>query len=241
MRHVATWGALASFAVLLAAPCARAQGINPSAAPPALTPAQEQAVEALVARWIAANPAAVRAAIDPVRAADIEDPSDGILGNPAGDLSMVVFVDRASAPSVASMPLLAALAATDPGLRIVLKELPLASRGSVDAALAAVAARRQGAEASRAFEAALMTSPGPADAASAARAASLAGLDAARLAADAADPDARAYLRRTRDLAAQLGVAATPTFLVGGRAIVGARGIDDLRAAVVAARGAKEN
>jgi protein-disulfide isomerase len=44
------------------------------------------------------------------------------------------------------------------------------------------------------------------------------------------------YLRRTRAMAAAIGVRATPAFLVGNRALLGARGMEDLRAAVADAR-----
>lgn len=225
--------------VLLAAQPALASGVNPNAAQAPLTPAQEEAIESLVARWISENPGALRRALDPVRAAGVEEEGDGTLGNPRGDVAVVAFLDRGTAASVASLPLLAALAATDPGVRVVLKELPLVSRDSVSAALIAYAARAQGDTAFRGFEAALMAKPGPADAVKARAAAEQAGLDLAALDAKAAEPSAKAYLRRVRALSEELGINAVPTFLVGGRALVGAKSIDELREAVRAARGSK--
>ena len=229
-------GGTAAAARLLALAGALAAG--GAAAQPArnLTPEQESAVEALVSRWIAAHPGEIRRALDPVRAAGVEDPDDGVLGNPEGDVLVAAFLDRGGAPSAASLPILVALAASDPGVRVSLKELPLLSSGSVGAALAAFASRRQGDAAFRAFEAAMLGTPGPADAASARSAAEKAGLDLARLDADAASPAAMDYLRRVRSLASGFGIGAAPTFLVGGAALVGTRGLAELREAVRAAR-----
>jgi len=233
MRRLSHAAVPVLIAMLAAAP-ALAQGGNPGASVPALTPAQEAAVETVVARWIADHPAAVRRAIDPVRAAGVDDPDDVTAGNPAGDVSLVAFIDRGSPSGPAAVTVMMALVATDPGLRIVIKELPLLSQASVEAASVAFAAHRQGGKAALAFESVMTTAP--AGGASARAAAERAGLDPVRLTADASGPEARSYLRRTRELAGQLGIRAAPTFLVGTHAMVGLRGPDELREAILAAR-----
>ena len=224
-------------AALAALPTAAvAQGINPSAAQPALTPAQQDAVDALVGRWIAAHPEALRQALDPVRAAGLEDPDDGTMGPALGDVAVVAFLDRASPASAASVPLLVALAAQEPHARLVFKELPLMSAQSVALARIAVAARKQGEKASVGFEAAMMVQPGPPDVNAALAAAARAGLDMERLRADAASPGVMDYLRRVRSEADGLGIRSTPTFLVGDKAMTGVQSLPALRAAVAAAR-----
>jgi protein-disulfide isomerase len=176
---------------------------------------------------------------DPVAAAGFIDPLDGILGNPNADVSVVAFIDRASAPSAASIPILVALAAGDPGVRIIIKELPLLSKASIEAAEVAVAARLQGTRAFVGFEIAMMKQGGPSDGLKATQAAASAGLDMVKLTQDLeshADPD---YLLRTRAQAMALGVKGTPTFLVGDRALIGVQALSTLRAAVEEQRAQK--
>lgn len=170
---------------------------------------------------------------------DVVDPEDAIIGNPGGDVTVVAFIDRESVHSKAAIPALVALAATDPGVRVALKELPLTSRSGVRAALAAAAARRQGEDAFRLFEAAMLANPGPPGEDAILLAASAAGLDLSRFAQDRADPALMDYLRRVRRLSVDLGVSGTPTFLVGPEALAGVRDVDTLRAAVARVRGTR--
>jgi protein-disulfide isomerase len=213
-----------------------AAGVNPSAAEPPLTPEQEAAVETIVARWMARHPDSRAMDRDPAGAPWLSDDGDGSLGRADARTTLVAFLDRGSAASSGELPVLAALAARDPDLRVVIKEMPLADGASVDAARAAFAARAQGASAYGRFEAASIDAGGARDGRAARAAAVAAGLDMARFDADAASSAALDYLRRTRAEAMALGVRATPTFLVGDRALVGARGMDGLRAAIARAR-----
>lgn len=148
---------------------------------------------------------------------------------------MIAFVDRATPAGAAPMIPLVVLAATDPGVRVVIKELPLLSRQGVEAAKTALAAENQGGRAYRAFEAAMLRA-GPASAATSEEAATRAGLDIPRLERDRMDPQVTARLRLVRAQADALGILATPTMLVGNHAMVGLRSIGDLRAAVATAR-----
>lgn len=231
--------AAAAIAVLCAlGGAARAEGINPGAAP-VFTRAQEAAIERIVANWLARNPDALLRALE--AAARSGDPAlthamDGQWGDPEGDVTIVAFVDRESPASSLALKTLAAMAATDARLRVVIKELPTRSDGSVRAALASAAARMQGAAAGTAFDAALLASAAPADEAALAAAAERARLDRARWEADRMAPAALDYLRHTYEFASAIGVSAAPTFLVGSRALSGPQSAEALRGAVAAER-----
>lgn len=220
----------------LAAFPAMGQGADPVAV------RDEAALAAAIERWLFENPETLRRAVEAALAREAAaqdgriDPMDGILGNPQGDATLFLFIDRASPHSRAAMPLVAALAATDPGLKVVIKELPLLSQASVAAASAAVAVRRHGEEAFRIFETTLIAEPGEPDEVALARAAAAAGVDAASLASGRAEPSVLDYLKRTRALAARLGVEGTPAFIVGNRGLAGLQNIDNLRAAIAEAR-----
>ncbi len=169
---------------------------------------------------------------DPIADAGLIDPLDGILtsGNPK--ITVMAFIDRGSPSSVAAMPILIALVATDPRVKLVLKELPLVSQGSVDAARVAVAARMQGQTKFKAFEAAMLHQDRTADLEIALAAASAAGFNMAELSRDLKRPDILSYLKEVRSEAEKLHIEGTPTYLVGRQALVGLQGLARLRQAV---------
>lgn len=238
--------AIAAIAAIAAACAATrpslAQGINPGAHA-TLSPAEQAAVEQVIGQWVAAHPGEIRRALQGAGgqdAAAAADPSDGMLGNPSASVSVIALLDRASPQSRSMMPLLAVLAATDQDVRVIIKELPLLSADSVTAAVAAVAARRQGDAAFRMFEASLMADDAAPGEPALAAAAAAAHLDMPRFAADRADPAIRDYLRRTRAFAESIAVAATPVFLAGSALLPGVQTLESLRAAVSDARRAAQ-
>lgn len=240
-RIIAT-ALVASIAV--AALPATAQSMNPRAVAPALSPSQEAAIEQLFSTWLERNPDAVLRAVEAARAARETvngsiDPMDAIIGPREGaDVTLVAFVDRGSPSSRAAIPVLVALAAGDPGLRVVIKELPLASEASVASAATAVAARALGDTAFRTFEGSILGVTWPPSQAELATAATAAGLRDGAVGAARSDEAILAYLSRTRALASSLQVAGTPAFLIGRTGIVGLRTVDELAAAVADARAA---
>lgn len=67
------------------------------------------------------------------------DPADPVMGNPAGDVSIAVFTDYRCPFCRQTQADLAALAAADPGLRIVVKHYPILAPDSAAAAAFALA------------------------------------------------------------------------------------------------------
>jgi protein-disulfide isomerase len=106
-----------------------------------------------------------------------------------------------------------------PEVRIIFKEMPFLSQGSLDAARAALAAGRQGKYWQIHQE--LMDITGDHTIERINQAARRAGVDVARMQADMQDPAIIDHLKKVSDLAAEAGIEGTPTFLVNGEVVVG--------------------
>ena len=131
------------------------------------------------------------------------------------------------------------LMAEDHGLRVVLKELPVLGPGSVEAARVAIAVRMQDNPARdlyRSFNRRMMSVRGRADGQTARTHAAAVGVDMARLEVDLQSEEITATLDETRRLANALKISATPTYVVQSEIVVGAVGLDRLKARIDAAR-----
>lgn len=151
-----------------------------------------------------------------------------VLGNPQGTRTLVKFTDYGCTYCRASEADVQKLIASDPDLRVVIREWPIFD-GSEDAARMALAAARQGKYAS--FYKAMFAGGQPSPA-TVARAAQVAGLDMARARADAATDAVAAELAQNMQLARALGFTGTPSWVAQGRIIQGAVGYDKLKAAL---------
>lgn len=162
-------------------------------------------------------------------------PGDHVAGNRHGDVTMVEFYDPRCPYCRKALPDLDALVTGDHKLRLVEKLIPILGPDSLLEAKAIAAAGRQDRYAS--FQHALMSDPGKPEIGRIRALARQQGLDVARLERDMADPALEARLRADIALAQALGITGTPSFVVGGKVIPGAVGLDDLRQAVIQARG----
>ncbi len=167
-----------------------------------------------------------------------KSPRGVILGNPDGDVSMVEFFDYNCGYCKHAMADMLALLKADPKLRVVLKEFPVLGPGSVEAAQVAVAVRMQDASGKKYldFHQRLLGGRGQADKARAMAAAKEAGLDMARLEKDINSPEVRATLEENFKLAEAMGMNGTPSYVVGNQVVVGAVGLDALKAKIAMAR-----
>lgn len=165
---------------------------------------------------------------------DVETPAPGVvLGNPAGRITLVEFTDYACGYCRHSVADVDALIAANPDLRVVVRELPILSAESSDAAKMAIAAGEQGRYAG--FHQAMFAAGRP-DAASIAAAARAAGLDMARAQRVIADPATEMELVRNLDIAKRLGFTGTPSWVVGEAVMTGAVGREKLAEAIADAR-----
>ena len=165
----------------------------------------------------------------------VEAPFPGaVLGNPQGTVTLVEFMDFACTFCRRSVADVAAVIAANPDLRVVVRELPILTPASGDAARMALAAAEQGRYA--AFHAAMWQAGQP-NAQTIAAAARAAGLDMARAGRIIANPGIDAEIARNLDLARQLGFDGTPSWVIGDQIMSGAVGQEELAKAVAAARG----
>ncbi len=165
---------------------------------------------------------------------DVEKPFPGaILGNPNGKIVVVEFADYACGYCKRSVADLDALIAENPEIKVVMRELPILSPQSADAAKMALAAGDQGKY--PAFHKA-MYEIGKPDAQTIEAAAKAAGLDLDRARRFVADPRLDAEIDRNMGFARQLGFQGTPSWVIGDRLLSGAVGKEALAKAIAEAR-----
>ena len=147
-------------------------------------------------------------------------PNASVAGNPQGDITVVEFFDYNCGYCKRGMPEIQKLIQNDNRVRVVFKELPILSKGSEEAAKAALAAKRQGKYWE--FHQALLSSKGQANEASSLKAAEALGIDMEKFKADMKSASVSEELEQMKALAKKMGISGTPHFLVGDKSIPGA-------------------
>jgi protein-disulfide isomerase len=165
-------------------------------------------------------------------------PRNVTLGNKNGDVTFVEFFDYNCGYCKRAMADMLDLMKSDPKLKVVLKEFPILSQGSAEAAKVAVAVRMQdpGGNKYLDFHQRLLGGRGAADKARAMAAAKEAGLDVARIEKDLASPEVNATLEENLKLAESMGMNGTPSYIIGKQVVVGAVGLDGLKEKIGLAR-----
>ena len=165
-----------------------------------------------------------------------ESKRDIVLGNPKGNVTLVEFFDYNCGYCKRAVNDISELLKSDPNLKVVLKELPILSEGSVDAARVAVAVRLQDPSKYWAFHRALMSAKGEANGIQALNAAKVAGLDVERIKKDISNPEVDATLAEVQELAKALAISGTPSYVLGDQLIPGALPHDRLALAIAQVR-----
>jgi protein-disulfide isomerase len=198
----------------------------------------EEAMNELNKRQAADEAAKHEASITENSKAIFDSPRNVTLGNKNGDVTFVEFFDYNCGYCKRAMTDMLDLMKADPKLKVVLKEFPVLSEGSVEAAKVAVAVRMQdpGGAKYLDFHQKLLGGRGPADKARALAAAKDAGLDVARLEKDMASPEAKATIDENFKLAESMGMNGTPSYVIGKQVVVGAIGVDGLKEKIGLAR-----
>jgi protein-disulfide isomerase len=173
------------------------------------------------------------AAIEPLRQ-EIETPFPGaVLGNPEGSITLVEFSDYACGYCRQSVADVAALISDNPDLRVVIREYPILSAQSAEAARMALAAAQQGV-----FEQfhLAMYAQGQVTPETIEAAANEAGVDLelARAAIDSGQFEGQ--LQNNVYLAQSIGFSGTPSWVVGDRTFNGAVGRRAIEQAIAEAR-----
>lgn len=151
---------------------------------------------------------------------------DAFVGNPEASVTLVEFLDYNCGYCKKSLPVIEKLVETDKDLKIVFKELPILSPGSVVAAKAVIAARKQDKywELHQAF----LRFAGAKDEATVLAIAEKTGLDMDRLKKDMEAPEVGEILSANTQLARAIGVEGTPGFILDETLIPGAVGVEAL-------------
>ncbi len=221
------------------------------------TPEQRGEIEKIIREYLMRNPELLQevigemdkkqadAAAEKMRAAVAEhretifnSKRHVILGNPRGDVTMVEFFDYNCGYCKRAMADMLDLMKTDPKLKVVLKEFPVLSEGSVEAAHVAVAVRMQDPSGKKYldFHQKLLGGRGAADKARAMAAAKEAGLDMAKLEKDLTSQEVRATLEENMKLAEAMGMNGTPSYVIGKQIVIGAVGLENLKEKIGIAR-----
>ncbi len=198
----------------------------------------EEAMAELSKRQAAAESAKHEASVAKNADAIFNSPRGVTLGNKDGDVTFVEFFDYNCGYCKRAMTDMLDLMKSDPKLKVVLKEFPVLSQGSVEAAQVAVAVRMQDPTGKKYldFHQKLLGGRGAADKARALAAAKEAGLDVGRIEKDMGSPEVKATLEENFKLAEEMGMNGTPSYVIGKQIVVGAVGVDALREKIGMAR-----
>ncbi len=149
------------------------------------------------------------------------DPANIVLGNPEGDVTLVEMFDYNCGYCRQVLPDVMALIEEDPNLKVILKEFPILSQGSVDAARVGILVNRSEVDYAD-FHTALFSARGAVTGETALEAAESLGLSRVMLELDMNNEDVTSVIQRSYDIAQGLGVSGTPTFIIGNEVIPGA-------------------
>src|SRR5438552_2183751 len=198
----------------------------------------EEAMAELSKRQAVAESAKHEASVANNADAIFNSPRNVTLGNKDGDVTFVEFFDYNCGYCKRAMADMMEIMKADPKLKVVLKEFPVLSQGSVEAAQVAVAVRMQDPTGKKYldFHQKLLGGRGAADKARAMAAAKEAGLDMAKLEKDLSGQEVRATLEENLKLAESLGMNGTPSYVIGKQVVIGAVGVDSLKEKISTAR-----
>ncbi|MEL6464425.1 MAG: DsbA family protein [Pseudomonadota bacterium] len=136
-------------------------------------------------------------------------------GNPDGDITLVEFLDYRCGFCKRAHGEVAKLLETDGNIRLIIKEFPILGEQSLLASRFAVATKQiAGSDAYKGVNDALMEMTGEVSMRTLRRMASTFGLDSDAIEAHMDSEEVTEEIRRTRDLAQQLQITGTPTFVL---------------------------
>ncbi len=183
-----------------------------------LSAAKKVAQREAQAKLIAANYSAI-----------YDDAGNVVLGNPDGDVTLVEMFDYNCTYCRGALPDLATLLDEDPNLKVILKEFPILSDGSVEAAKVAVLVNEDRKLDYWTFHQKLFATRGQVDAGAALAAAEAVGGNRVAMMVDMNSPRIGDTLQKSYALAEALDISGTPTYIIGDELIPGAIGLDSLR------------
>ncbi|HVY52578.1 MAG TPA: DsbA family protein [Devosia sp.] len=164
-------------------------------------------------------------------AAEIYQAADNVvLGNPKGDVTLVELFDYNCTYCRQALPDLATLMADDPNLKVILKQFPILTSGSVDAARVGVLVSENPKIDYWQFHQKLFSMrAGEVGADQALQAAEQLGGNRVELMLDMNGKRPTEAIQQSYDLAKALDITGTPTYILGDEMIPGAMPLDQLK------------
>ena len=234
-------------AVLAAASLASLLGTAPASAD-SFTPEQKSEIGPIIKDYLMAHPEVLRDAITELDTREKQADADSrkkalaeigsklatqadslVIGNPDGKITLVEFFDYNCGYCKRALGDLDRLMKSNKDLKVVLRDFPILSANSVEAALVALAAHDQfTGDRYWEFHRKLLSSRTSVGKEQALAVAQSMGADMPRLEKDAGDPRTRAAIQQSLSDAQALALNGTPSYIVGEEAIVGAQGFDEI-------------
>jgi protein-disulfide isomerase len=214
------------------------------------------AVEAIVKDYLMKHPEVITDALNAMQARQQADAADlqkktlaenqdaivnasqnAVLGNPKGDVTLVEFFDYNCGYCKRGLADMVKLLQTDKNLKVVLRDYPILTPGSIEAADVALAVKNQlKGDKFFAFHQELLASRGAVGKDRALEVARNVGADMNKLQADMQDPSLRKDLASNLQLGETLGINGTPSYVIGNEIVPGAVGYDALKDKIDAVR-----
>lgn len=157
-----------------------------------------------------------------------------VIGNPVGDVKMVVFKDYRCGYCKQAWDNIKQLLAEDKNVKIILKELPVLGPQSVMAAKYAIASEKQGKY--KEFDEALMEHNGSWDEASLMLVAQNIGIDTLKLKEDVKLPEIEQKINKNLELARDIGIGGTPAFFIGVQFFPGSIPLSSMKEVIASER-----
>ncbi|WP_210488237.1 DsbA family protein [Microvirga antarctica] len=235
---------------------ALAFGSTAMAQAPTFSDSQRQAIGEIVRDYLMKNPEVLQEVIGELekRQADaqrvsqagalketrdtlLNSPHSLVVGNPAGDVTLVEFFDYNCGYCKKALADVHSLVKSDPKLRIVLKDFPVLGPDSVEASRVGLAVKNQiQGDKLYDYHVKLMESRGRVNGERALAVAKEMGLDVARLQKEMAGAEVKAAIEENAGLGDKLGLTGTPAFIIGEEIIPGAVGLEPLKLVVANTR-----
>jgi protein-disulfide isomerase len=188
----------------------------------------ERVSAALEAEVTAARVAETKAALEELHPKIYDAADQIVIGNPDGDVTLVEFFDYNCGYCRQALPDLAALLEEDKNLKVILKEFPILSEGSLEAAQVALQVADSDAD-YWTFHQTLFTSRGQVNGQAALQAAEAMGMSRVPLELGMKSPKVKQQITESYEIAQALGISGTPSYILGDEVIPGAIGVDQLR------------
>ncbi|KAA0698423.1 DsbA family protein [Neorhizobium sp. P12A] len=154
---------------------------------------------------------------------------DMTIGNPKGDVTVVEFFDYNCGYCRHALSDMDTLLKNDKNIRFVLKEFPILGPESVAASKVSDAFRKLAPEKYAEFHHTLLGSDGRATEDSAMEVATSLGVSESAIRQEMAKSPDDASVKETYQLATNLGLTGTPSYVIGNEAVSGAIGLDALK------------